>query len=52
MMDPPDPEPTLTPVLNKNTKRELFCNERQRIVSRFMFELQERGVDESFYAGP
>ena len=45
MMDPPDPEPTLTPVLNKNTKRELICNERQRIVSRLMFELQERGVD-------
>jgi hypothetical protein len=50
-MDPPDPEPPLTPVPNKNTKRELTCIERQQIVSRLMFELQERGVDGKFLRG-
>jgi hypothetical protein len=50
-MDPSDPEPLLTPAPNKNTKRELTCNERQHIVSRLMFELQERGVDGKFLCG-
>jgi hypothetical protein len=50
-MDPPDPEPPLTPVLKKNTKRVLICIERQQIVSRLMFELQERGVDGKFLCG-
>jgi hypothetical protein len=50
-MDPPDPEPPLTPVQNKNTKRELTCIERQQIVSKLMFELQERSVDGKFLHG-
>ena len=33
-MDPPDPEPPLTPVPNKKTKRERIGDKRQRIVSR------------------
>ena len=50
-MDPPDPELPLTPVPNKNTKRKLTCIETQQIVSRLMFELQERGVDGKFLRG-
>jgi hypothetical protein len=50
-MDPPDPEPPLAPVPNKNTKRELNCYEGEQIVSRLMLELQERGVDGKFLRG-
>ena len=50
-MDPPDPEPPLTPVPNKKTKKELTLHERQQIVSRLLFELQVRGVDGKFSRG-
>ena len=33
-MDPPDPEPTLTPVPNKKTKRKRTGDKRQHIMSR------------------
>ena len=36
----PDPEPPLTPVPNKKTKRELAGDKRQQIVSRLLFEMQ------------
>ena len=39
-MDPPDPEPPLTPVSNKKTKRELTGDKGQQIVSRLLFEIQ------------
>ena len=51
MMDPPDPEPPLTPVPNKKTKKELTGDERQQIVSRLLFELHVRGVDRKFSRG-
>ena len=50
-MDPPDPEPPLTPVPNKKTKKELTGDERQQIVSRLLSELQVRGVDRKFSRG-
>ena len=39
-MDPPDPEPLLTPVPNKKTKSELIGDKRQQIVSRLLFGIQ------------
>jgi hypothetical protein len=50
-MDAPDPEPPLTPVPNKRKKRELTGDDRRKIVSRLMFEMQERGFDGKFSRG-
>jgi hypothetical protein len=46
-MDPPDPEPSLSPVQQKKTKRELTGEERQQIVLRLLFEMQHSGIDGS-----
>ena len=51
MMDPPDPDPPLTPVPQKKTKRELTGEERQQIVSRLLFEMQNLSVDGKFLRG-
>ena len=50
-MDPPEPQPPLTPVPNKKTKKGLTGDERQQIVSRLLFELQVRGVNRKFSRG-
>ena len=47
-MDPPDPDPSLTPVPQKKAKRELTGEERQQIVSRLLFEMQNSSVDGKF----
>ena len=44
-MDSPDPEPTLSLVQQKKTKRELNGEERQQIVSRLLFEMQHLGIE-------
>ena len=50
-MDPPDPDPPLTPVLQKKAKREVIGKERQQIVSRLLFEMQNLSVDGKFLRG-
>ena len=50
-MDSPDPEPTLSPVQQKTTKRELAGEERQQIVSRLLFEMQYSGIEGKFLRG-
>ena len=48
-MDPPDPEPPLSPVQQKKTKRELSTGEQtQQHVSRLLFEMQHSGIDDRF----
>ena len=51
MMDPPDPEPPLSHVQQKKTKRELIGKEWQQIVSRLLFEMQHSGIDGKFLRG-
>ena len=51
MMDPPDPDSPLTPVPQKKTKRKLTGKERQQIVSRSLFEMQNSSVDGKFLRG-
>ena len=50
-MDPPDPDPPLTHVSQKKTKRELIGEERHQIVSRLLFEIQNLSVDGKFLRG-
>ena len=50
-MDSPDPESTLSPVQQKTTKRELTGEERQQIVSRLLFEMQDSGIEGKFLRG-
>ena len=50
-MDSPDPEPTLSPVQQKMTKRELIDKERQQIVLRMLFEMQHSGIEGKFLRG-
>jgi hypothetical protein len=50
-MDPPDPEPPLSPAEEKRTKKELTGKAREQIVSRLLFELKENGVDGKFLRG-
>ena len=51
-MDPPDPNPPLTPVPQKKKKRELTGKERQQIVLRLLFEMmQNLSVDGKFLRG-
>ena len=47
-MDSPDPEPTLSLVQQKKTKRELIGEKRQQIVSRLLFEMQHSGIEGKF----
>ena len=44
----PRPRPPLIPVPQKKTKRELTGKERQQIVSRLLFEMQNPSVDGKF----
>ena len=50
-MDPPDPELPVSPVQQKKTKRELTGEERQQIVSRLLFEMQNSSIDGKFLRG-
>ena len=47
-MDSPDPEPTVSLVQQKKTKRELTGEERQQFVSRLLFEMQHSGIEGKF----
>ena len=50
-MNPPGPDPQPIPVVIQRTKKELTGEQRERIVSRLLKELQENGVDGKFARG-
>ena len=50
-MNPPDPEPQPRLVPERRTKKELTREQRQQIVSRLLWELNEKGNDGKFARG-
>ena len=50
-MDSRDPEPKVSHLQQKKTKRELIGEERQQIVSRLLIEMQHSGIEGKFLRG-